>query len=295
MPRFYLREFSTPETRRANEAQVWIFSKNDADGDEQLASVRKVCSKRYLYSPRDPEGRRSWKVENDLSSIESLLAQIWPQVSGGFIDLSNDALRKALALFVATTYMRNPSKQEACKAIHEHIVRSLEELPNSPGGAPNITSILHNGNEIPFDPSGWDTYRAWVDDAHHAFFTQMVRSESGSIANTLLNKRWSILLAESELFITSDNPIMVDHDSRETFGIGTEGSTVSFPLSPTRMLVMDDLHEEPGNKYYPLKEGSIGALNFATWHASNRFMVTGRPVHSVLSEIVEYADAQGIA
>jgi hypothetical protein len=123
----------------------------------------------------------------------------------------------------------------------------------------------------------------------------MVRSESGGIANALLSKRWSVVLAESELFITSDNPIMVYHESRETFGVCTAGNTVSFPLSPTRMLVMDDLHEEPNNQYYPLKEGSIGAFNSATWHSSNRFMVTGRPVPSVLSEIVEYADAQTIA
>lgn len=79
VPQFYLREFSTPATRQVEEAQVWIFSKQDSGGVERLTNVRNVCAKRYLYSPRDEFDQRSWKVDDELQGVESLLAQIWPQ------------------------------------------------------------------------------------------------------------------------------------------------------------------------------------------------------------------------
>jgi len=59
--------------------QVWIFSKHDSDGEEQITRVRNVCAKRYLYSPRDESGLRSWEVDDELQGVESLLGPIWPR------------------------------------------------------------------------------------------------------------------------------------------------------------------------------------------------------------------------
>lgn len=67
---------------------------------------------------------------------------------------------------------------------------------------------------------------------------------------------------------------------------------VMFPLGPKRMLVMDDMHHEPANQYYILKEAYVGSFNLTTWRNGSRFMITGRPVCSVLSEIVSLDSEQ---
>ncbi len=106
-----------------------------------------------------------------------------------------------------------------------------------------------------------------------------------------MKKRWSVVVAEIDTFITTDKPVVKQHKTKSSFGFRTEGVIVSFPLSPTRMLLMDDMHQEPANQYYPLHEGADGAFNFAMWQNGSRFMVTGRAVRDVLSEIVGWADA----
>lgn len=295
VPQFYLREFSTPETRQAKEPQVWIFSKQDSDGIERLTNVRNVCAKRYLYSPRDESGQRSWEVDDELQGVECLLAKIWPQVASDFIDLGNDSIRKALALLIATTHVRHPDNRRVLQSLHQQIVEGLDKLPKKADDSPSVDGFIYKGEEFEIDTSGWESYKKWGEDEHHRFFAETVRAESGNLAKILLKKRWSVVFAENEHFITSDRPVGVQHRSREVFGIGTAGAVVSFPLSPKRILLMDDQHQEPANQYYPLKPDNVGAFNYGIWHAGTRFMVTGRPVPEVLSEIVGWAENEGYA
>lgn len=93
------------------------------------------------------------------------------------------------------------------------------------------------------------------------------------------------------LFITSDRPVAKVHQTRETFGFGTSGTIVTFPLSPTRVLLMDDSHREPANQYYPLHGDDPVALNYATMRNAANFIISSRPTDDVLREIVPYPDA----
>lgn len=293
VPQFYLREFSTPETRRAKHSQVWIFSKHETDGIERLTNVRNVCAMRYLYSPCDESGERNWQIDDALQDVESLLAQVWPQAASDFIDLGNESMRKALALFIATTHMRHPDNRRVLWSIHQKIVDNFDKLPKKADGSPDVDSLIYQGEEIEVDTSDWEAYKGWGEGEHDRFFADSVRAHSGNLAKILLKKRWSVVLAENEHFITSDKPVGVQHKSKKVFGVGTTGVVVSFPLSPTRILIMDDQHQEPANQYYPLKPGNVGAFNYSIWHTGSRFMVTGRPVSEVLSEIVGWAENEG--
>lgn len=295
VPQFYLRGFSTRETRQAKEPQVWIFSKQDSDGIEQLTNVRNVCAKRYLYSPRDKSGQRNWKVDDKLQVVESLLSQLWPQVASDFIDLGNESIRKALSLFIATTHVRHPDNRRNLRSIHKQIVESFDKLPKKADGSPDIDSFIYKDEELALDTSGWESYKKWGEDEHHRFFSETIQAESGNLAKILLKKRWSVVFSEKEHFITSDRPVGVQHKSRAVFGVCTNGAVISFPLSPTRVLIMDDQYQEPANQYYPLKSDNVGAFNYGIWHAGSRFMITGRSVPEVLSEIVEWMENEGYA
>jgi len=290
VPQFYLRYFSTPESRDTKNPKVWIFSKDSADGDEVLTSVRNVCGKRYLYSPTQLNGERNWELDERIEGLESLLGPIWPALAADFADLSNKSLRKGLALFVAAMHLRNPDVRNEVEFIHRQLVQFYATAPLLPDGTPNITSFASGGNVHEVDLSGWHEYRAWGKNDHDRFFADFIQSEAGRIAEFLLTKRWSVVLAERDTFITTDKPVSVQHQSKERFGIGTKGVIVTFPLSPTRLLVMDDMHDEPANQYYPLQLSNAGAFNCTIWHGASRFLITGRPITEVLMEICSAAD-----
>ena len=291
VPQFYLRHFATPESRGTNRAQVWIFSKDDEDGDETLTNVRNVCGKRYLYSPVGDSGERVWDLDAKLEGLESTMGTIWPSLAEGVVDLAHPTVRKGLSLFVAVMHLRNPESRKAVERTHRTLVELFEDIPTRPDGTPDVKSVEISGEKYALDTSGWNEYRAWGKNDHDRFFAHIVESEAIRIAEVLMQKRWSVILSEREVFVTTDKPVVLQHQSRQTFGFGTPNVMVSFPLGPKRLLVMDDMHHEPTNQYYPLKESAEGAFNLSIWKNGSRFMITGRPVHRVLTEIVKWAEA----
>lgn len=268
---------------------IFEVSKHDKDGDEQLTHVRNACGKRYLYTPVDTDGQRKWDLDDRLGNVETLLAQRWPEFAEGYVSLQDEGVRKGLALFVALMHLRNPAVREEVERIHGQIVALYETASRKADGTPDIQEVEINGQVWELDTSGWHDYRSWGKDDHDRFFAHIVQSETGRIAKMLLSKRWSVVYSDEDVFITTDKPVSRHHLECEKFGFGTPGVIVRFPLGPKRMLIMDDMHHEPANQYYPLKDGSAGSFNFTTWRNGSRFMITGRPISEVLSEIVSLA------
>lgn len=293
VPQFYLRYFATPESRDTKTPQVWIFSKSPEDGDEQLTSVRNVCGKRYLYSPQQLDGNRDWALDDQLNDIESLLSQVWPALATDYVDMSDEPLRKALALFVAITHMRHPNMLDTVERMHAQMVKLYEDAPLDANGNPMVESIEIAGKSYPVDTSGWQEYKGQGKDGHHREFARMVRSEVGGMAKRLLTKRWAILVSDLDAFVTSDNPVALTHLSRASFGYGTQDTILTFPLSPSRVLIMDDLHGEPANQYYPVIESNIAAINMTAWRNAEKFLITGRPIPEVLIEFDSMSDVGG--
>lgn len=287
VPQFYLNYFATEPSRNSSKPQVWIFSKRESDGDEKLSSVRNVCGQRYLYSPKQVDGQRSWELEEDLGKIEALLGQVWPAVAEDFVDLTEPALRKAISLFLATTHFRHPDNLETVKRTHQALVNFYDSGPKDSDGVPLVDSIEVQGEVVPFDVTGWHDYKQEGQDGHHRFFAEFVRNDAAHMAELLLRKRWSIVFSTTDVFVTSDKPVVLSHLERNVFGYGTEGTILQFPLSPRRMLILDDLHSEPGGQYYPIAPANAGSFNYTTWFGAARFLITGRNVEEVLREVCE--------
>ena len=288
VPQFYLRYFATADTRNSKQPKVWVFSKHTSDGDETLTNVRNVCGKRYLYSPIGCDGNRNWDLDEKLDGLESTMDKIWPALVEGFVPLDDPHLRKGLALFVAVMHLRNPEVREEVEHIHRQLISFYEDMPLLPDGTPTVDSIEIDGQTHKVDLKGWHDYRSWGRNEHDRFFAHIVESEAIHIAKMLLPKRWSVVCATEDIFITSDRPVAIQHQSRPKTGFGTLDATITFPLCPKRLLVIDNMHSEPANQYYPLQESSAGAFNFGTWQNGSRFMVTGRPVFKVLEEILAF-------
>lgn len=292
VPQFYLRYFATADTRDSDTPQVWIFSKSHEDADEALTSIRNVCGKRYLYAPKQDDGERDWSLEDRLTRVEGLLGRVWPALANDYCDLGDATIRKALALFVALMHTRHPDNRGMVERVHSELVSLHEAGPKASDGTPLPSTLEIDGQTHELDPSGWIEYRDQGKDGHDRAFADSVLDHTGAMAKHLLEKRWSVIRCNVDTFITTDKPVALSHRDRERFGYGTRGTVLTFPLSPTRLLVMDDSHHEPANQYYPLRDGDAGAVNMTAWHAARRFLITGRSVPDVLHELLALEERQ---
>jgi len=291
VPQFYLKCFATPETRTTKNQKVWTLSTSKADGDPLLTNIRNVCSKRYLYSPVTADGQCKWELESKLQGLESLLANIWPSLAGDFVDLLHqESIRKSIALFVSVMHLRHPDTLKEVSQMHGQLVQIYEEAPKRMDSTPDIACFQVNGETHEFDTSGWNEYHNWSKSDHHRFFASTVHSHAIILAELFLKKRWSVVFSDTSAFVTSDKPVAKQHQKKEKFGFGTEGTIISFPLSPTRLLVMDDMHGEPAGQYYPLHNNDPGPFNLLIWRNGSRFMISPRSIDMVLTEIVRWAD-----
>lgn len=121
-------------------------------------------------------------------------------------------------------------------------------------------------------------------------FIDSLHSNAVPFAEILMEKRWSVIFCDEPLFITTDKPVVIENIERQNFGLKTKGTIITFPLSPTRVLVMDDRHDKPNGRYYPLGNHSPGPLNLALWRGAQQFMISPRHTDDVCAEMVLWAD-----
>jgi hypothetical protein len=285
VPRCYLRYFATLETRDSEDPLVWIFSKQS--GEPRLTDTKQVAAECYLYSPKDKDGVRLWTMEAELMRLENLVARLWPTIANGFVNLEeNSSIRKLIALFVATLYLRHPRRLSQTVQIHAEIVELCGGLPKDANGNPQVRAVQHGGKIYSFDNSDWLQYKAVGPEEKKQMFIDGIRQNSIRFAELLMKKRWSIIFSELPVFITTDSPVTVVNPSRDTFGLRTAGTVIFFPLSPTRLLVIDDREDQPRDQYYPLMESGSASANLVAWRNCDRFMISSRHTDIVCAEIL---------
>lgn len=277
VPRFYLRYFAIPETRQKKIPKVWVFHKEH--GDPFSVAIDKIAKQRNLYST---------EVEAKLAHLETLMASIWEALAEKYIDIEKSPIRKIMALFISLLYLRHPKTLELTRNVHDKIVKLYDSLPVNEMGNPTADRIIIKDRVYKVDTSDYKEYRNASKKDLHTMFVNNINSNSATIAELLLKKRWSILISNEPVFITSDNPVSVVHPERDVFGLDTKGTIVLFPISPCRILVIDDL-DEPRGQYYPLKTHA-GDINYTIARNAFNYMISPRSPDEVLSEICQVAD-----
>lgn len=268
----YLKAFAADPVSRK---KIWRLS--NIAGAPELKPIEKVAVRFHLYAPK-LNGRRDDRLEKKLADIEDWFGDpIWHALCTDFLDLSWEPLRKMVALTTAVTYLRNPLRLDEMKTIHHQIVNSIKAAPYLPDEV-KIGGVIRR-----LDVASWPACRDADDEDIKQSWCDHVGSSTW-LAEILLKMRWSILVSEEPVFVTSDNPVMINHPSLKFKGVRDPETSISFPLSPTRLLTMDHLHGEPASKYYPLRS-CPGSFNALIWRNAIEHMFTHRNPDMVLAEI----------
>jgi len=277
----YLRGFAAD---LGTNERIWRFGKSS--GEPELKRIDKVAVKFHLYAPMGSDGRRDDRLEKKLADLENLFGSpAWAAACNGFPDLTWEPLRKMLALLAATTYLRNPRQFERSKVIH----RKLVDLVSSAPGLPDAIEINGVARPVTFDD--WPAFSSADEEELKKEWCHHV-STGGWLAEMLLKMRWAVIFSEEPVFVTSDNPVMAIHPSLEFKGLKDPETTVVFPLSPTRLLMMDNRHGEPDSQYYPLRDDP-GNFNMLIWKNSIEHMFASRHPDAICMGMVSAAEQMG--
>ncbi|MFC4724808.1 DUF4238 domain-containing protein [Glycocaulis abyssi] len=284
VPQAYLRAFAAEHDAE----RIWRFS--HTKGDAQLKLIEKVAYKRHLYSTHDDTtGSLNDALEKKLADLEQWFGSpIWRTLQRDVVDLSWQPLRKIVSLLAATMFLRNPRTLEEHSKMHEHLVKLFSQFNEPPD------RVTVGDRTFDFDDTSWETFRAAdTDDVKKIWFRQI---ESAVIfAKIFMNMRWSMMMAPRPAFITSDAPITFCHPSLEFSGINDPETTIHFPISPTRVLNMDNFHSEPANQYYPCDDECYVTTNLLIWRSAIEYMFTHRHPDYIMDELLRKAEAEGYA
>lgn len=253
-------------------------------------AVEEVAASRYLYAPKRGE-HRDHSVDERLQDLENLLGRIWPAVAEGYVPLASPPIRMALSLFIATLYTRHPQRIANITRLHADLISAFDKFPKDAEGNPAITEVIHQGEARPFDATDWQRYVKAGKAEHKQAFVDTIIRDSGTIAEILLEKRFAIVTTAYAEFATGDSPLVVTNRSYDRFGFRTKDTVIHLPLSPTRYLILEDSGLPDG--YYESQGEFPEAMNYQTWCASDRYLLSSIESDKVLAGIMGFADRHG--
>lgn len=279
----YLRPFAIDPSAKKEARKVWVFRKTG--GEPGLKPIENVAVKFYLYAPKISR-ERDYSAEVKLGGHEQLFGlPFWHHIATDFVDLRVPATRKGLALIVALSYLRNPKRLSQVAELHTRLVSAFSSDSTLPS-----TAVIIDGKSIELDHSDWPEFSQGGEDWLKRFWLSRIDG-AHSLARIFLEMRWSIQVTDRPAFITSDDPVTAIHKDLKFRGFRNPGTSVLFPLSPTRVLHLDWRHDQEDGCYYQ-GEDLFPATNLLIWKNSIDCMLSGRPPDEVCAEMVEHADAQ---
>ena len=164
--------------------------------------------------------------------------------------------------------------------LQQTLIEAFDRLPKDEAGRPIATAIQIGDRVLHIDNSGWDNFRdASLEDVKRIWVEQL-QKHPGALAALLLRKRWSIIRAPQSAFATSDCPVRFIDDDDQGRGV-----IIIFPLSPTRLLFLDDKHSDPNGLVFLAPPQMLLELNKQTLEGAQRFLIAHADPTSLLQQI----------
>lgn len=278
----YLKAFAADEGRQ----RIWRFSRND--GEPELKRIDKVAVKFHLYAPLHADGQRDDALEKKLAELENFFGgPAWKAACTDFPDFSWQPLRKMVALIAAVTWLRTPRQFDFWKSTHQQFTNFFAQHDTLPD------AVIIGGRRVELDHASWPSYRDATEETMKEAWNAWIGQAAG-IAQLFLEMRWAVLVSDKPVFITSDNPVLVGDTLGPHRGLKHPEAMVTFPLSPTRVLIMDNRHSEPDAQFYALNHDPA-ATNMLIWRNAIEHMFSPRDPHEICAEMIADAERMGFA
>lgn len=263
VPQFYLRYFATPETRPAESPLIWATPVEE--GKVLYTSTRVLAAKSFLYSPSLDDGSRDDRVDARLRDLEGFMGLLWPRIADNHICL-DDSFRKGMSLFLATLILRHP------RLLQFHRNFYAQAALGSSRGAGETARALPDR----------------IESMAHRSFVANILALGGEFAQVLYQRKpWNVVFADDPVFATSDHPVVLFDEVQEQPGIGRKETSVYFPISPTRLLLIGHEGWNDGTMQ-PMRRGGEGLFNFLIGRNAHRFLFSTSEPTNVFEGIVKY-------
>jgi hypothetical protein len=284
VPKFYLKEFATDNTYgKKDKAQVHIYDLENEKKD--IRNIKTIAYEKYLYSPQNEENPRSSYMEDKLADMESLMSKIWKGFANTRMGLSS-SMKKGVSLFIATLILRHPENLDKNKEMKTFLDNVI--LNNIPEGETKFSFIANGKENIINLQEVKDSYNS-TEYEESVFFIENIELLSIKIAEELIKKKWSIIASEEKVFITSDRPVIISNPTGGLLGIGSKGVVISLPLSPSRLLILEDnINNEEDLTEYPLNKGHASFFNRHIFSNGFRYIIGHKDIEEVVNEIFTY-------
>jgi hypothetical protein len=217
-------------------------------------SLDKTAVIKHLYTLGRDTSHPSFAVEETLADLEAKTAPILLQIEKARSLPDDTADRELLQIFIATLLMRTRHGQQIIHGYREEVrlrnaSRPIDEVP------------LAEKSLINFDT-----------ERMRELFARMTIRTAQPIGDILGRMHWRLLEAEAGHFITSENPVVVYNELEQQWGIGTPGTFIQLPISPSLLLWLGAPESLPPLNPFPLPLPAVNAINGLIIHGARDFL-----------------------
>jgi Protein of unknown function (DUF4238) len=251
VPRFYLRNFATPESIDTSSPKLNVY---DLGSKRQFCtSIDKVLVQKHLYTLGSDSDSSLYVVEKTLAKIEGWSKPCIEAFSKGEAIHTNLESKYIAAVFFATLLMRNP-----------HMLEVQE----------NGFKDLRNSNDFCFKSAVSDWFSELGQEEKHIIFVRSIIDTATSIAQDLMQKKWCLLRSVDGYFVTSDNPVVVFHPKTSPYGICTNGVHIHIAITPRILLLLGCEITLDENRVYHVPQEFVENMNYLTISKAERFIIS---------------------
>jgi hypothetical protein len=108
-------------------------------------------------------------------------------------------------------------------------------------------------------------------------FSKFVLKLAVPLSEYFQSMHWRLLRAEEDYFVTSENPLVIYHPRDERWGLGTKGTHIHLPISPSLTIHFGNEPSLPGLGTVQLEKVGVKGINGLTVLATDRYLFSHQP------------------
>lgn len=240
VPKAYLRAFCTAPVERE---RIHVFDLAEGRSFPGATSLDNIAVVKHFYTLGKGTKDQSYEIETRLAQLESDTAPLLRELQATRKIFDEFHKRHTFSRFVATLLMRS---RHGLQMIHAHREEVRERSVNSHGVEP---------------PSYARELLEFNGEKMRELFAKSVIAMAEPLAKHICGMKWRLLEAEDGYFITSENPLLLYHPDETQWGLGTPGTMIQLPISPTLLVWFSAPSNLPELDPFPLPKDGVTGLN----------------------------------